>query len=146
MIEPGRAIVANAGITLYDVGAIKKTHGGRSYIFVDGGMTDNPRTALYDAKYDALIANKMNLESSDLYTVAGKCCESGDIIIKDIELPEAEKGDIIAVLSTGAYNYSMASNYNRIPRPAVVFVRDGVGTLAVKRESYEDILKNDILL
>jgi diaminopimelate decarboxylase len=146
MIEPGRAIVANAGTTLYDIGAIKKTHGGKSYIFVDGGMTDNPRTALYDAKYDALIANKAALENKELYTIAGKCCESGDIIIKDIELPKAEKNDLVAVLSTGAYNYSMASNYNRIPRPAVVFVKDGIGTLAVKRETYEDILKNDILL
>lgn len=146
MIEPGRAIVANAGTTLYEIGALKETHGGRNYIFVDGGMTDNPRTALYDAKYDALIANKATLDSNMVYTIAGKCCESGDIIIKDIALPRAEKGDFIAVLSTGAYNYSMASNYNRIPRPAVVFVKNGIGTLAVKRETYEDILKNDILI
>lgn len=144
MIEPGRAIVANAGTTLYEVGAIKKTQGGREYIFVDGGMTDNPRTALYDAKYDALIANKAKHKGTVLYTIAGKCCESGDIIIKDIELPEASKGDILAVLCTGAYNYSMSSNYNRIPRPAVVFIRDGEAKLVVKRESYEDITRNDI--
>jgi diaminopimelate decarboxylase len=144
MIEPGRAIIANAGTTLYEVGAIKKTHGGRDYIFVDGGMTDNPRTALYDAKYEAMIADKASAEGSILYTIAGKCCESGDIIIKDIELPKTEKGDIVAVLCTGAYNYSMSSNYNRIPRPAVVFVKDGIAKIVVKRESYEDILRNDI--
>jgi diaminopimelate decarboxylase len=144
MIEPGRAIVANAGTTLYEVGAIKKTHGGREYVFVDGGMTDNPRTALYDAKYDAIIADKAGVEGNVLYTIAGKCCESGDIIIKDIKLPETKKGEIVAVLCTGAYNYSMSSNYNRIPKPAVVFVRDGKAKLVVKRESYEDILRNDM--
>ncbi|HYE11343.1 MAG TPA: diaminopimelate decarboxylase [Patescibacteria group bacterium] len=146
MIEPGRAIVANAGTTLYEVGALKRTYGGRDYLFVDGGMTDNPRTALYDAKYDAVVANKAESVSNMLYTIAGKCCESGDIIIKDIELPVTVKGDILAVLSTGAYNYSMSSNYNRIPRPAVVFVRDGKAKLAVKRESYEDLLRNDMML
>ena len=108
-------------------------------------MTDNPRTALYDAKYEALVANKVYSESKEIYTVAGKCCESGDVIIKDIELPTVERGDILAVLSTGAYNYSMASNYNRIPRPAVVFVKEGQAKLAVKRETYEDVIKNDIL-
>lgn len=144
MIEPGRAIVANAGTTLYEVGAIKRTYGGREYIFVDGGMTDNPRTALYDAKYEAIIAGKAADEGDVLYTIAGKCCESGDIIIKDIKLPQTVKGDIVAVLCTGAYNYSMSSNYNRIPRPAVVFVKDGKAKLAVKRESYEDILRNDM--
>lgn len=146
MIEPGRAIVANAGTTLYEVGAIKRTQGGRDYIFVDGGMTDNPRTALYDAKYDAIIADKAGAACNTLYTVAGKCCESGDIIIKDIELPETKRGNILAVLCTGAYNYSMASNYNRIARPAVVFVKDGKAKLAVKRESYDDILRNDMLI
>jgi diaminopimelate decarboxylase len=144
MIEPGRAIVANAGTTLYEVGAIKKTYGGREYIFVDGGMTDNPRTALYDAKYDAVIADKAGTEGNMLYTIAGKCCESGDIIIKDIKLPETKKGEIVAVFCTGAYNYSMSSNYNRIPRPPVVFVKDGKAKIAVKRESYEDILRNDM--
>ncbi|SHJ42840.1 diaminopimelate decarboxylase [Tepidibacter formicigenes] len=145
MIEPGRAIIANAGITLYEIGGTKNTYGGKHYIFVDGGMTDNPRTALYGAKYEAVVANKINLENSQIYTVAGKCCESGDIIIKDIQLPKVEKNDILAVFSTGAYNYSMSSNYNRIPRPAVVFVRDGEARLAVRRETYEDIIKNDIL-
>lgn len=144
MIEPGRAIVANAGITLYEVGGIKNTFGGRDYIFVDGGMTDNPRTALYGAKYDAVVANKMSEENKNLYTVAGKCCESGDILVKDIELPKVEIRDILGVMSTGAYNYSMSSNYNRIPRPAVIFVKDGKAKLTVKRETYEDIIRNDI--
>lgn len=146
MIEPGRAIIANAGTTLYEVGGTKKTYGGKHYIFVDGGMTDNPRTALYDAKYEAVVANKMYRGNRELYTIAGKCCESGDMIIKDIELNKTEKNDILAVLSTGAYNYSMASNYNRIPRAAVIFVNNGQARLAVKRETYEDIIKNDILL
>ncbi len=146
MIEPGRAIVANAGTTLYEVGAIKRTESGKDYIFVDGGMTDNPRTALYDAKYEAIIANKAGATRNVIYTIAGKCCESGDIIIKDIELPETKRGDVLAVLGTGAYNYSMSSNYNRIPRPAVVFVKDSKAKLAVKRESYDDILRNDMLI
>ncbi len=145
MIEPGRSIVSNAGTTLYTVGGIKETYGGRDYIFIDGGMNDNPRPALYSAIYEASIANKMNDENTTLYTIAGKCCESGDIIRKDIELPKAEVGDIVAVASTGSYNYSMASNYNRIGRPAVVFVKDGTARLAVKRETYEDIIKNDVM-
>lgn len=145
MIEPGRSIIANAGTTLYEIGGTKKTYGGKEYIFVDGGMTDNPRTALYDAKYEALVANRFYSDSKEIYTIAGKCCESGDVIIKDIELPTVERGDILAVLSTGAYNFSMSSNYNRIPRPAVVFVKDGQAKLAVRRETYEDIIKNDIL-
>ena len=145
MIEPGRAIIANAGTTLYEIGGTKETYGGRNYIFVDGGMTDNPRTALYDAKYEAVVANKVYFEDKGLYTIAGKCCESGDVLIKDIELPKVKSEDILAVLSTGAYNYSMSSNYNRIPRPAVVFVKEGSSKLAVKRETYEDILRNDMV-
>lgn len=144
IIEPGRAIVANAGTTLYNIGGTKKTYGGKNFIFVDGGMSDNPRTALYDAKYEAVVANKMNSLKEENYTVAGKCCESGDVIIKNIDLPKVYTGDILAVLSTGAYNYSMASNYNRIPRPAVVFVNNGEAKLVVKRETYEDIIRNDI--
>lgn len=108
-------------------------------------MADNPRTALYDAKYEALVANKVNVENNEKYTIGGKCCESGDIIIKEIELPRVERGDIMAVLTTGAYNYSMSSNYNRIPKPAVVFVKEGEAKIAVKRETYEDIIRNDIL-
>nr|WP_041701586.1 diaminopimelate decarboxylase [Gottschalkia acidurici] len=145
IIEPGRSIISNAGTTLYNVGGTKSTYGGRDYIFVDGGMGDNPRPALYSAVYEASIANKMNDDSTELYTIAGKCCESGDIVIKDIKLPKAEAGDIVAVASTGAYNYSMASNYNRIGRPAVVFVKDGSSRIVVKRETYEDLIKNDIM-
>lgn len=146
MIEPGRSIVANAGTTLYKIGGTKQTYGGKQYMFVDGGMTDNPRTALYDAKYEAVVANKMNCKYGEMYTVAGKCCESGDIIIKNIELPKVERNDVLAVLSTGAYNYSMSSNYNRILKPAVVFVKGGESRIAVKRETYEDLIRNDILL
>lgn len=145
MIEPGRSIISNAGTTLYTVGGTKETYGGRDYIFIDGGMTDNPRPALYCAVYEASIANKMENEKTRTYTIAGKCCESGDIIRKDIELPETEIGDIVAVASTGSYNYSMASNYNRLKKPAVVFVKDGQARLAVKRETYEDLIRNDIV-
>lgn len=144
MIEPGRSIVANAGTTLYTVGGTKKTFGGKHFVFIDGGMTDNPRTALYDAQYEAVIANKLNYDNADTYTIAGKCCESGDVIIKNIELPTVEIDDIIAVFSTGAYNYTMSSNYNRLPKPAVVFVNKGQCKVVVKRETYEDILRNDI--
>ena len=144
LIEPGRAIVGNAGTTLYKVGGIKETYGGRTFIFVDGGMADNPRTALYDSIYEASLANKMEKPRDSKYTVAGKCCESGDILIREIELPQAERDDILAIASTGAYNYSMASNYNRLRKPAVVFVKDGHSELVVKRETYEDILRNDI--
>lgn len=145
MIEPGRSMVSNAGTTLYEIGGTKETYGGKDYIFIDGGMTDNPRPALYSAKYEGAIANKMNEKSTRTYTVAGKCCESGDIIIKDIELPEAVPGDLLAVSTTGAYTYSMSSNYNRNGRPAVVFVKDGSARLAVKRETLEDLVRNDVL-
>lgn len=144
LIEPGRSIVANSGTTLYKVGATKETYGGKHFVFVNGGMTDNPRTALYNSVYEALLANKAALPTTQTYTVAGKCCESGDVIIHSIELPVAEKNDTLAVFSTGAYNYSMASNYNRLRKPAVVFVEGGKSTLIVKRETYEDIIRNDI--
>jgi diaminopimelate decarboxylase len=144
LIEPGRSIVANSGTTLYKVGATKETYGGKHFVFVNGGMTDNPRTALYNSVYEAVIANKADAEPCRTYTVAGKCCESGDVVIKSINLPIAEKNDTLAVFSTGAYNYSMASNYNRLRKPAVVFVEDGKSTLVVKRETYEDIIRNDI--
>lgn len=145
MIEPGRSMVSNAGTTLYEIGGTKETYGGKDYVFIDGGMTDNPRPALYSAKYEGAIANKMNEKNTRTYTVAGKCCESGDIIIKDIELPEAAPGDLLAVSTTGAYTYSMSSNYNRNGRPAVVFVKDGSARLAVKRETLEDLVRNDVL-
>lgn len=143
-IEPGRWIVGEAGVTLYKVGSIKEIKDIRKYVSVDGGMTDNIRYALYSAKYTAVVANKANEDVKEKVTICGKCCESGDILIKDIELPNIESGDIIAVFSTGAYNYSMSSNYNRIPRPAVVMVNKGQDRLIVKRETYEDIVRNDI--
>lgn len=144
IIEPGRALVANAGITLYKVGGTKKTFSGKNYVFVDGSMADHIRTALYDASYTAHLAERMNEEALCSYTVTGKACESGDIIIKNITLPEPKTGDLMAVLSTGAYHYSMASNYNRLTKPPVVFVRNGKSRLVVKRESYEDLIRNDV--
>ncbi|MCT4660553.1 MAG: diaminopimelate decarboxylase [Tissierellales bacterium] len=143
MIEPGRSLVANAGTTLYTVGGTKKTYGGKKYVFVDGGMTDNPRPALYQAVYEGIIANRANEEASDIVTVAGKCCESGDILIKDGRFARAERGDILAVFGTGAYNYSMASRYNRHGIPAVVGIKNGKSQLLVKRESYEDLTRLD---
>lgn len=143
-IEPGRWVIGEAGITLYTLGAIKTIPGIRTYAGVDGGMTDNIRPALYGARYHALIANKADLKPDTLITVAGKCCESGDILVRDIELPDPRPGDILAVFSTGAYNHSMASNYNRIPRPAVVMVKDGAHHLSVRRETFEDLVARDL--
>ncbi len=144
IIEPGRWTVGEAGITLYEIGNIKEIPGIRTYVSVDGGLPDNPRPALYEAKYKALIANKFGEPVDEEVTIAGKCCESGDILIWDLGLPKAERGDILAVMATGAYNYSMASNYNRLPKPAVVMIKDGVDRLIVKRETYEDVLRNDL--
>lgn len=144
VMEPGRSIVGSAGITLYTVGSVKEIKGHRTYISVDGGMPDNPRYALYKSRYTALIANKAVQEQTENYTIAGKCCESGDLIGENMPLPKAEKGDILAVLATGAYNYSMSSNYNRIPKPPVIFVNGGKARIVVKRETYEDIVRNDI--
>lgn len=144
IMEPGRSLVGAAGVTLYTVGAVKEIENIRKYVFVDGGMADNPRYIMYGADYTALIANKADEEKKDTVTIAGKCCESGDLIGENMPLQYAESGDILAVLSTGAYNYSMASNYNRLTRPAVVMLSEGKDFLLVKRESYEDIIKNDI--
>lgn len=144
-IEPGRSMVGDAGTTLYTIGTNKEIPGVRKYIAVDGGMTDNPRPALYGSKYDALLANRANEANEETVSVAGKCCESGDMLIWDLELPKSESGDLLAVFCTGAYNYAMASNYNRIRRPAVVFVKDGEASLAVKRESLENIVANDVI-
>ena len=141
----GRYIVGNAGTTLYSVGSVKDIPEVRKFVFVDGGMSDNPRPALYHARYRAAVANRMSNSYGEKVTVAGKCCESGDILVKDIRLPEIKSGDLLAVLSTGAYNYSMASNYNRLPRPAVVLVKDGRADLVVKRESYKDVIRNDVI-
>ncbi|HPD00222.1 MAG TPA: diaminopimelate decarboxylase [Acetivibrio sp.] len=145
VMEPGRSIVASAGITLYKVGTIKDIKGVRKYVAVDGGMGDNPRFALYQSKYDAVIANRPDAPKTEKITIAGKCCESGDLLAKDIMMPEVKEGDILAVLATGAYNYSMSSNYNRIPRPPVVLVKDGKARVIVKREDYNDIIRNDVL-
>jgi len=144
VIEPGRSLTCNAGSTLYSVGGVKKTFAGREYVFVDGGMADNPRYALYKAKYEAMLANKMNEEADTTYTVAGKCCESGDMLVMDAKLPKAEQGDLLLVSSTGAYNYSMSSNYNRLPKLPVVFVKDGISRLVVKGETLEDLIRQDI--
>lgn len=143
-VEPGRSVVGEAGTTLYTVGGVKNIPDVRTYISIDGGMTDNIRYALYKSEYTVLNATKANEDKTMTATIAGKCCESGDLIQEHVELAETEVGDIIAVLSTGAYNYSMASNYNRIPRPAVVMVKDGESRIIIKRESYEDIIRNDI--
>ncbi|MCX7923300.1 MAG: diaminopimelate decarboxylase [Clostridia bacterium] len=145
VMEPGRSIVASAGITLYSVGAVKDIKNVRKYISVDGGMADNPRYALYQSPYDAVLANKPEAQKFDKVTIAGKCCESGDLLMKDVLMPEIKVGDILAVLATGAYNYSMSSNYNRIPRPPVVLVKDGKSRVIVKREDYSDIIRNDVI-
>ncbi len=138
MIEPGRSMVAEAGTTLYTVGYSKKT-ANKKYVFVDGGMADNIRPALYGAKYKCVLANRLNDKASEHVTIAGKCCESGDIIIEDAYLPKANEGDILAVFTTGAYGYSMASNYNRLGLPPVVFAKDGKARCVIKRQSYEDM-------
>ncbi len=144
LMEPGRSIIAPAGITLYTVGGIKDIKNVRKYVSVDGGMGDNPRYILYESEYAAVIANNANAPKTEKVTVAGKCCESGDLLLKDAMMPEIHVGDTLAVLATGAYNYSMASNYNRIPRPAVVAVSNGEAKVVVRRESYEDLVRNDL--
>jgi diaminopimelate decarboxylase len=143
-IEPGRWIVGEAGITLYEVASVKEIPGIRTYVAVNGGMTDNPRPALYGAKYEAAIANKSGDAAAGTYTIAGKCCETGDILVRDCPLPEPAAGDIIAVFTTGAYNYTMASNYNRTPRPALVMTRAGKHKLSVRRESYDDLIAREV--
>ncbi len=143
LFEPGRSIVAEAGVTLYTVGAIKDIPGVKKYVAIDGGMFDNPRYALYESKYTALLANRAGEENTELVTVAGKCCESGDIIAVNAPMPKANVGDIVAILSTGAYNYSMAMNYNRNKIPPCVLVNEGKGEYIVRPQSYEDITRND---
>ncbi|OJU15881.1 MAG: diaminopimelate decarboxylase [Clostridiales bacterium 43-6] len=143
-IEPGRSIIAPAGITLYTVGAVKEIENVKNYILIDGGMGDNPRYALYKSAYTALLANKAGVAADYTATIAGRCCESGDLIAENIQIQTPAEGDILAVLATGAYNYSMSSNYNRFPRPPIVMVKDGKARVVVKRETYEDIIRNDI--
>lgn len=140
MIEPGRSIVGRAGITLYTCSYIKQTFGKKNYVFIDGGMTDNIRPALYGATYECDIANKMNAPKEILVDVAGKCCESGDIIRKDVLIPNVESGDIMLVYATGAYNYSMFSNYNNMLKPAVILVGSNVKVIS-RRETLEDLCK-----
>lgn len=144
LMEPGRSIVADACVTLYTVGGTKKIPGFKNYVSIDGGMTDNPRYALYQSSYTVLLANRMNDKADFLCTVAGRCCESGDLIQENVTIPEPDRGDLLAVLTTGAYNYSMASNYNRVPRPAVVMIGEHGPYEAVRRESLDDLLANDL--
>jgi len=142
--EPGRSIVANAGVTLYTVGSIKELEGIRTFVAVDGGMTDNIRTALYDARYECLIANRAGQPRDALVTVAGKHCESGDVVMIDGSIQQPQVGDILVILTTGAYNQSMASNYNKQPRPAVIWLADGQARTVVRREEYQDLLSCDV--
>ncbi len=142
-IEPGRSIVGPAGYNLYTIGSRKDVPGIKPYVTVDGGMGDNIRPALYQAKYEAVLANNPNAPIKEDVRIAGKYCESGDILIKDQEMPATKPGDVLAMLATGAYGYSMASNYNRNPRPAVVFVENGKSKLAIRRETLDDIVSLD---
>ena len=146
MCEPGRSIVSTAGITVYKIGAFKEIPGVRTYLSVDGGMSDNPRPITYQSNYSAcLVSNPLNINSKNKYTIAGKHCESGDVLFKEIELADCKTGDLICVFGTGAYNNSMSSNYNRIPRPAALLVNDGEAEIIQKRESPFDLLRYDIL-
>ena len=144
-IEPGRWVVSEAGVTLYRVENVKSIPGVVTYVAVDGGMTDNPRPSLYGAKYSALVANKMDEPADTLVTIVGRCCESGDVIARDVRLPACERGDVIAVPSTGAYNYSMASRYNMLPRAAVLLISDGAADVIVRRETWDDLVRCDFI-
>lgn len=145
LLEPGRSIIGEAGITLYTVGTIKEIPGVRKYLAIDGGMFDNPRYALYGSKYTPVLANRADEESTEIVSIAGKCCESGDLIAVNVNLPRANSGDILAILSTGAYNYSMAMNYNRNKIPPCVLVKDGVAEYIVRPQTYEDLTRNDVI-
>lgn len=144
-IEPGRSIISTSGVTLYTLGSSKQVPKGKTYFAVDGGMADNARPSMYQAEYDAQIANKPDYELAQTVTVVGRFCESGDILIKNIKLPEIEEGDILCVYNTGAYNYSMASNYNRVQKPAMVLVNNSQSDIIIKRESLEDLIAHDII-
>lgn len=145
LIEPGRSIIAEAGITLYTVGAIKNIPGIKKYVAIDGGMFESPRYALYQSKYTVFLANRANEPCTEKVSIAGKCCESGDLIAVDVPLPEAKSGDILAVLTTGAYHYSMASNYNRNFIPAAILVNEGKADYILKPQTYEDLVRNDLI-
>ena len=144
LMEPGRSIVANAGMTLYTVGSIKEIKGYKNYVSVDGGMADNPRYTLYEAPYTVALANRMNDKKDFIATVAGRCCESGDILQENVAMPKPCRNEILAFCTTGAYNYSMASNYNRLPKPPVVMIKDGTDYLAVKGQTFDDIAGLDV--
>jgi len=145
IIEPGRGIVGQAGVALYTIGAIKEIPGVRNYICVDGGIGDNVRPALYEAKYEALLANRVGEEETMRATVAGRYCESGDILVRDVIVPPASVGDIIAIPVSGAYSIPMSSNYNMVPRPAIIMVRDGKARLIRRRENYQDLMRLDLI-
>ena len=142
-IEPGRSIISTSGVTLYTVGSSKQVPNGRKYVAVDGGMADNPRPSMYQAEYVAEVANKIHTEDKEIVTIAGRYCESGDILINEIELPKLDAGDILCVYNTGAYNYSMASNYNRVEKPAMVLVNNSHSDIIVYRERLEDLVSHD---
>jgi diaminopimelate decarboxylase len=145
VLEPGRSIVGRAGVALYRTGASKEIPGVRKYVSLDGGMADNIRPALYEAKYEAVLANRIIAGNKEVVSLAGKFCESGDILIRDIELPRLSQGDIIAIPASGAYCLSMASNYNCALKPAIVLVKDGKANLIRRRESFEDLMRNDVV-
>jgi diaminopimelate decarboxylase len=145
LCEPGRSLVATAGMTLYRIGSRKQIPGIRTYLSVDGGMSDNPRPITYQSLYTAVLADRPAAPASETVTVAGKHCESGDVLLRDVQLPPADPGDVLAVFATGAYNASMASTYNRLPRPAAVLVQDGIADLVQRREQPEDLLRYDVL-
>ena len=145
IMEPGRSLTATSGMTLYTIGSIKEIPNIRKYAAVDGGMGDNIRPALYQARYTALLANKLALPAEETVTIVGRYCESGDVLITGISLPRVETGDTLMVFGTGAYNYSMASHYNRFPRPAVVLVGEGKSHVLVRRESYDTVLQQDVI-
>lgn len=144
-IEPGRSVISTSGVTLYTLGSSKQVPKGKKYFAVDGGMADNPRPSMYQAEYHAEIANKPDLEMANTVTIAGRFCESGDILIKDIKLPEVEEGDILCVYNTGAYNYSMASNYNRVQKPAMVLVNNSQSDIILNRETLDDLISHDVI-
>ena len=144
-IEPGRSIISTSGVTLYTIGSSKQVPQGTKYVAIDGGMSDNPRPSMYQAEYYAEIANKKDSDETEKITIAGRFCESGDILIKNIELPKVEEGDILCVFNTGAYNYSMASNYNRVQKPAMVLVNDSQSDVIIERETLDDLISHDII-
>ncbi|WP_366922397.1 diaminopimelate decarboxylase [Metallumcola ferriviriculae] len=145
LVEPGRSIAGPAGSTLYTIGSVKEIPGVRKYVAVDGGMTDNIRPALYQAKYEVILANKADRELEQTVSITGKCCESGDMLAWDVELPQTEAGDLMLMPCTGAYGYSMANNYNRLTKPGAVLVKDGQAELIIKAETYQDLIRNDVM-